>query len=79
MERKNLQLILILVRSNGIGNEKMMGEKVTYFVNKQWPEIGTGLEFATHSIRVKDEDICQIRYWNGTVGSIVGIEPSHAD
>ena len=39
----------------------MMGEEVTYFVNKQWPEIGTDMEFATHSIRVRDEDTCQIR------------------
>ena len=39
----------------------MMGEKVVYFANKEWPERGSTMEFATHSVRVKDEDVCQIR------------------
>ena len=39
----------------------MMGEKVVYFTNKEWPERGTTLEFATHSVGIQDDDICQIR------------------
>ena len=53
--------LICLVRSSGVGSEEMMGEKVVYFTNKEWPERGTTLEFATHSVRITDDDICQIR------------------
>ena len=55
---------ICLVRSSGVGSEEMMGEKIVYFTNKEWPERGTTLEFATHSVRITDDDICQIRLEN---------------
>ena len=29
---------------------------------QEWPLTGNSLQFATHSVRVTDKDVCQIRY-----------------
>ena len=34
----------------------------SFFFYKEWPEVGSNLAFGTHSIRVEDPDICQIRF-----------------
>ena len=52
---------LLSVRSRGAGDERMMGERVTYFSNAEWPGPGSQLQLATHSIRSPDPDICQVR------------------
>lgn len=49
------------VRANGLQDDMRVGsEKMSYFSNPAWPANDSTLQFATHTIRIEDEDVCQV-------------------
>ena len=60
-------MIVSPVRSTaGEEERRASSEKISYFSNSEWPLNGTRLQFATHSIRIEDKDVCQVR-WAGNI------------
>ena len=56
-----LLFLLIIVRDNGLQDDMRLGsEKTSYFSNPSWPTNDSTLQFATHTIRIEDEDVCQV-------------------
>ena len=35
-------------------------EKTSYFSNPAWPANDSSLQFATHNIKIEDDDVCQV-------------------
>ena len=35
-------------------------EKTSYFSNPGWPSNDSSLQFATHNIKIEDDDVCQV-------------------
>ena len=49
------------VRANGLQEDMRVGsEKTSYFSNPSWPANDSSLQFATHTIKIEDDDVCQV-------------------
>ena len=55
-------MFYLSVRSTGVQTDlSSPSQKVSYFSNPGYPANDTLLQFATHTIRITDTDICQVR------------------